>query len=305
MAGSSSKPMPSEKQENNKGSEGANQKEATVAFLFSDSFPPIPGKLVTKIQKGDFVDMAELLRDNIEAERRRCQGEGGGGSNSSNSVNKAPRREVPDVLSWCQCFAIYVSVIASKQPERVSQMLAYQAMLVREARRCGGSGWKQYDTTFRQQAAGNTMVDWSKINSSLYATTFLAQSTGRGMSCDHCTETDHASEACAAAPVQIDRSQFKGWGSSSPTSRPGQDWSREVPGNLRGRVKKLYPRREEPVRKEDMACYSFNDGRCRFPGSCRFRHTCLKCNSGDHPAVRCPLYSGQNPQNREGQRRQA
>ena len=105
-----------------------------MAFSFSDSFPPIPAKLVGKILKGDFVDMAQLLRDNIEAERRGGQGDGGG---SGNGNRKPPRREVPDILSWCQCFGIYVSVMATKQPEQVSQMLAYQATLVREAWRWG------------------------------------------------------------------------------------------------------------------------------------------------------------------------
>ena len=70
--------------------EGNHAKEGAVAFAFSDSFPPIPAKLVGKILKGDFVDMAELLRDNIEAERRGGQGEGGGNGN-----RKPPRREVP------------------------------------------------------------------------------------------------------------------------------------------------------------------------------------------------------------------
>lgn len=31
----------------------------------------MPEKLVRKILKGDFVDMAELLKDNVEMERRR------------------------------------------------------------------------------------------------------------------------------------------------------------------------------------------------------------------------------------------
>ena len=76
--------------------------------------------------------MAVLVRDKNEAEH--CQKQGGaGGSDSSSRANKTPRREVSDVLSWCQCFAIYISVIASKQPESVSQMLAYQAMLVHKA----------------------------------------------------------------------------------------------------------------------------------------------------------------------------
>ena len=39
-------------------------------FLLSEGLPPVPAKLVGRILKGDFVDMAELLRDNLEAQRR-------------------------------------------------------------------------------------------------------------------------------------------------------------------------------------------------------------------------------------------
>lgn len=112
------------------------------------SLPSFPAKILKKIREGDFVDVAELLRDNIEVEHRQGQVEGGCSSLISNSANKARRWEEPDILSWCQCFAIFVSMIAIMQPERVSQMLAYQAMLVWEARQCGGGGWKQYDSTF-------------------------------------------------------------------------------------------------------------------------------------------------------------
>ena len=69
---------------------------------------PCPSKVSGQLE---FVDTAELLRDNIEAERR--SGVQGEGSNTS----KKPRRETPDILSWLQCFGIYVSVTASKFPE--------------------------------------------------------------------------------------------------------------------------------------------------------------------------------------------
>ena len=41
------------------------------SFPLGEGLPPIPAKLVAKIQKGDYVDMAKLLQDNMEAERRR------------------------------------------------------------------------------------------------------------------------------------------------------------------------------------------------------------------------------------------
>ena len=138
--------------------------------------------------------MAELLRDNIEAERRR------GPQGESSSGSKNTRREIPDILSWLQCFGIYISVMASKFPERVPNMLAYQTTLVREARRCGGNGWMAYDTAFRQQAATDPHCDWSKLNNSLYPVTFMAQASGRGKCCPHCLESDHPGDECALSP---------------------------------------------------------------------------------------------------------
>ena len=39
-------------------------------FILGEGFPAVPAKLANKIQKGEFVDMDELLKDNIKAERR-------------------------------------------------------------------------------------------------------------------------------------------------------------------------------------------------------------------------------------------
>ena len=39
-------------------------------FILGEGFPAVLAKLANRIQKGEFVDMTELLKDNIEAERR-------------------------------------------------------------------------------------------------------------------------------------------------------------------------------------------------------------------------------------------
>ena len=66
-----------------------------TSFLLGERLPPIPAKLVPKIQKGDFVDMAELLWDNMEAERRYYRKEDG----TSTSSRQPTRWEVPNILS--------------------------------------------------------------------------------------------------------------------------------------------------------------------------------------------------------------
>ena len=89
----------------------------------------------------------------------------------------------------------------SKYPERSHQLLAYLITMVRETCRCGERGWQAYDAMFRQQAAGDTSTDWSKLNSSLYASTLLVCANGSGKSYSHCLMTDHTVGECAAAAV--------------------------------------------------------------------------------------------------------
>ena len=47
-------------------------------FVLSDAVPVIPAKLVHHILWAEYADMAELLKDNMEAERWRMQTDEGG-----------------------------------------------------------------------------------------------------------------------------------------------------------------------------------------------------------------------------------
>ena len=114
----------------------------TRPFLLSEGLPPVPGKLVARILRGNFIDMAELLQDNLEAQRRGALQDT---SPASASVSRFCR-EVLDLLNWVQCFGIYTAVVASAFPERVQKLLAYLTLIVQESRRCGGKGWLSYDS---------------------------------------------------------------------------------------------------------------------------------------------------------------
>ena len=72
------------------------------SFLLGEALPVVPEKLVKRILEPVFVDMAELLKDNMEVERQRSSLEG---SSSSVLQSRLSRREVPDALSWLQSSA--------------------------------------------------------------------------------------------------------------------------------------------------------------------------------------------------------
>ena len=105
---------------------------------------------------------------------------------------------MPDLLSWIQCFSAYAGIVERQHPEKTRELFAYMAMVVREARR-GGGGWREYGAMFRQLAATTATCDWSKLSTSIYAVSFLAQSS-RGRMCSYCLEPDDVAEVCALAP---------------------------------------------------------------------------------------------------------
>jgi len=51
---------------------------ATTPFILSEALPVVPPKLVKRIVRGDYIDMAEMLSDNMELERRRVLAESEG-----------------------------------------------------------------------------------------------------------------------------------------------------------------------------------------------------------------------------------
>ena len=111
--------------------------QEVAPFIICETLPVVPAKLVKKILKGDFVDMAELLNDNMEAERRRYSAKGELGQ--SGISQRGSRREVPDIMSWVQCYSMYAGVICNKYREKARELWAYQAgtlvlVVVREHR---------------------------------------------------------------------------------------------------------------------------------------------------------------------------
>ena len=100
----------------------------TPSFLLSECLPSVPAKIVTKTVKKDYVDIAELLRDNRDAKRRTAAD----GSAAGLSTSQAHRWEVPDFLSWLQCFGVYIGIVATHKPEKLRQLMAYQTLMIRK-----------------------------------------------------------------------------------------------------------------------------------------------------------------------------
>ena len=135
-------------------------KDADICF--GTGLPPIPPKLVARIEAGEFIDMCELLPDYLGAARAENQGKS----------SRPQRQPISNILEWVKCFSVYIAVVSSKQPHRVPDLLGYQMLILESHMEYAGEGWIGYDRRFRQRAASDTNVVWSQIDTTLWNLAF-------------------------------------------------------------------------------------------------------------------------------------
>ena len=232
-------------------------------FILSKASPPVPGKLVSKIQSLQFVDMRELLPDNMALLERLSALPQGTAAHTATSSPK--QRDIPSLTTWTCAFTTYVAVLAEARPDLTKSRLAYMRNIVREAGRFGGDGWKTYDYIFRSQAAADQSLDWSELNPSLMLAFFSCNNPWKTINlCTLCQEHDHPSKECALAPLATSSALLPATSNPKTTAR------------------------QTPPAASQQICISWNQEACMLPGSCRYKHHCATCGH-DHMARECWL----------------
>ena len=154
---------------------GKPQSEAAGKFQLGETLPVVPSRIVARILRGDFVDMAELGEEHLELELRRAT-EGEEGKHTS----KGRLRTVPDLLTWAQCFCQYAGVVVMAHPSKARDLWAYLAMMLSGAHRSGGDWWRAYDSRFRQQLPSLEKAEFGKLDQALYTRSILVARAGGG-----------------------------------------------------------------------------------------------------------------------------
>ena len=99
-------------------------------MLLSILFPPIPGKLVSKIRAGAFIDMKDMPPDNMALFRQLDN------FSADKSTSKAKLGEIKTLTTWLYCFTAYMAVQTSDHHTR--ELLTYTHLIIREALRLVG-----------------------------------------------------------------------------------------------------------------------------------------------------------------------
>ena len=247
-------------------------------FALAESLPIIPATLVDKIVKGQYVDLCDLLQDNILLAKRAPIGERNDTDPGSGHTRRHKKREFTrdeaGLLSWTQCFAVYTAIVCSQNPDRINDLLAYMVTMINEGRRFKFQGWLTYYEMFRQSVVKSKSTSWAQLNGTLYATTFLSQQKGESVTCQKCASPDHYTYQCA----------FYERTSSQRAVSPG--------------ARRKRPRSRSPEKGPSTGtCYAWNDGRCNRGSSCKWKHNmCLKCGE-EHKAIHCSTYKKKKSDN--------
>ena len=226
------------------------------SLSLSLSTSPIPARLVQRIRGGEFVEMRDLLGDNIALTRQLNDMQHNFPAYMVPPGSRPRLREVTSLPSWVYCFLTYLAVKTTDRTARDG--LTYARLIVMEALRHGNRGWLDYDRLFRQQAALDPSLDWTVLQPSLVSSTILGHRPGSGMFCTICQGFDHLPAQCAMAYLQ-----------HPMRSEGGRQTLRSSPA--------------------DMVCWSWNEGACTFPGPgpCFRRHVCATCSTSQHRARDC------------------
>ena len=171
-------------------------------FSLGQGFPLIPGKIVSKIEKWEYVSMADLLPDNLELARR-SQSEI---QRNLSCTAKAPKkRELTEdwkgLVAWSVSFCTFIAIVATKHPEKYQELLAYHATVLSEALRFGCRGWLSYDKMFREHVEKEPRSNWAMLHPMFYSLTFLSQRVD-ALTCPRCMGPDHLKTDCALASLE-------------------------------------------------------------------------------------------------------
>ena len=209
---------------------------------------PVERNLEEKILRGEYVDLALLLPDNIyqtqapELQLRLDDSALGPMGSPVTMVRK--RKPVIDTFQkWLDAYMAYMLVIVAAYPRRALELIKYQQIISRAVTKFKGMAWLSYDQQFRRRAAYDLSISWDTIDLELWTVTFSGLAKPH---CNFCSSPYHIQDDCPSA---------------DPHRKP---------------------------RRTQTLCFDFNKSSGCKRRNCNYPHVCRRCYSSSHSALSCP-----------------
>ena len=217
--------------------------------IVAEGLPPIPTKLLEKIQRWEYIDLALLLHDTKSDELA--------GYQPSNQVLvfqsieqlQRKKKSITDLQSWVQAFSVYAAALGGARSISYEQSVglwAHQHLIVQLHKDLGATQAIKYDQDFREWAAAKGIKKWGDLNLPIYGRCLTIQQKS--------AYPTPSVLAPSSARLRREKREKSAIHSDSHSKRG--------------------------------TCFKWNFERSCTRVECRFAHDCYHCG-GDHMAVDC------------------
>ena len=188
-------------------------------FLISANFPPIPAKLVQKIRRLEFVELNQLLPDNLVSFPNQ---------DSELGDQKLPRERkklppIDDIPSWYLAMLLYTATCHATYPHKTGEMLAYMASILQTSFNYPVEACLSYDRVFQAQAHLKPHFNWAGDNTRLWNDKFSGRAAPKTSNSTATESLDTVQSQASVKPPQKDANSAWGLTWDAVPSRPVRD----------------------------------------------------------------------------------
>ena len=136
-------------------------------FVVGPGYSPVPLKIVSQITAGKFVNVEDLLTENITMPEQEPQLWFNSQLVLSHTPKKRKRRLWISRQGW-KPFPFFYLVLCSSFLHRWRDLTSYKPLILRTYCQFSGFCWLDYDRAFREYTAAENVTDWSKMHVQLF-----------------------------------------------------------------------------------------------------------------------------------------
>ena len=139
------------------------------SLVVAEGIPPVSTRLIEKIRRWEFIDLAQLIGGADSSEGSSSMVEG-----HIVTQAKSPRKSpstITDLATWLQAYARLMAVLLSApmtSKAEAASLAAHLHVVLQLAQDLGGRHWLVYDWEFREWAAAKGITVWGELNLSIY-----------------------------------------------------------------------------------------------------------------------------------------
>ena len=116
-----------------------------IALVIAEGVPPVCTKLLEKIQKWEFVELASLLSHGTLSRGDALMITQDGRSMIVRPQNESlGRKKINDITTWLQAFSVYAASLADSESSNSDQfkgLMAHMYLMIQLAKDLGGTVW--------------------------------------------------------------------------------------------------------------------------------------------------------------------